>query len=219
MAIEDPTEDPPTRPIPPRGEVPGSARGLDVLPALTIIWHPDLDRVGEIAPLTELLENEVAPLTRRDAPPSRVIGASTLGALSTLRLTCPGPGWPAASNLAANTSSASKATILEERWDREGVVLGSVDEPLHGHPRDRSPRPQGPQRGSMKLGAGPAPAARPRNCLPWTPVRWAPERPHSQSRESITRSSRSPRALCPVRRSAFRLPPAGGTDGGRRSPG
>jgi hypothetical protein len=65
LATEDPTEDPPTRPIPPRGEVPGSARGLDVLPAVTIIWHPDLDRVGEIAPLTELLENEVAPLTSR----------------------------------------------------------------------------------------------------------------------------------------------------------
>jgi two-component system, NtrC family, nitrogen regulation response regulator GlnG len=59
------TTDEPTLPIPPRGEVTGSARGRGVLPALTIIWHPDLDRVGEIAPLTDL-ENEVARLTRRE---------------------------------------------------------------------------------------------------------------------------------------------------------
>lgn len=42
----------------------GSARGLPLVPALTIIWHPDLDRVGEVAPLTALLESVVAHVDR-----------------------------------------------------------------------------------------------------------------------------------------------------------
>jgi two-component system, NtrC family, nitrogen regulation response regulator GlnG len=57
-------DDQPTGAIAPPSDVTESARGPGVLPALTIIWHPDLDRAGEIAPLTELVENEVAPLTR-----------------------------------------------------------------------------------------------------------------------------------------------------------
>lgn len=34
--------------------------GLPTVPALTIVWHPHLDRVGHIAPLTNLLELDVA---------------------------------------------------------------------------------------------------------------------------------------------------------------
>src|SRR5580704_15238575 len=60
------TSDESTRPLPPPDDVTESTRGLGVLPALTIIWHPDLDRVGEIAPLTQLLKNEIVPLTRTE---------------------------------------------------------------------------------------------------------------------------------------------------------
>jgi two-component system nitrogen regulation response regulator GlnG len=42
----------------------GSARGIPSVPALTIIWHPDLDRAGEVAPLTGLVESGVALVTR-----------------------------------------------------------------------------------------------------------------------------------------------------------
>jgi hypothetical protein len=38
--------------------------GFPSIPALTIIWHPDLDRVGQIAPLTSLLESGVVHLSR-----------------------------------------------------------------------------------------------------------------------------------------------------------
>jgi hypothetical protein len=38
--------------------------GFPQVPALTIIWHPDLDRVGQIAPLTSLLESGVVHLSR-----------------------------------------------------------------------------------------------------------------------------------------------------------
>ena len=61
MTIDD---EQPTGAIAPPSDVTDSARGPGSLPALTIIWHPDLDRAGEIAPLTELVENGVAPLTR-----------------------------------------------------------------------------------------------------------------------------------------------------------
>ena len=45
----------------------GSARGLPAVPALTILWHPDLDRVGDVAPLTGFLESDVVELNR-EAP-------------------------------------------------------------------------------------------------------------------------------------------------------
>ncbi|HVZ88943.1 MAG TPA: sigma 54-interacting transcriptional regulator [Polyangia bacterium] len=40
--------------------------GLLSAPALTIIWHPHLDRVGQIAPLTNLIEAEVAHVSRTE---------------------------------------------------------------------------------------------------------------------------------------------------------
>jgi two-component system nitrogen regulation response regulator GlnG len=40
--------------------------GLPQVPALTIIWHPDIDRIGQIAPLTSLLEVDVAHLSRSE---------------------------------------------------------------------------------------------------------------------------------------------------------
>src|SRR4051812_39859303 len=39
-------------------------QGLPSVPALTILWHPDLDRVGQVAPLTALLESHVAHVGR-----------------------------------------------------------------------------------------------------------------------------------------------------------
>jgi len=44
----------------------GSSR-LPLIPALTIAWHPDVSRVGQLAPLTRLLESDEAAL-RRDEP-------------------------------------------------------------------------------------------------------------------------------------------------------
>lgn len=47
-------------------------RGGTHVPALTILWHPELDRVGEMAPLPELLTGAPAALTRDQplfAPP------------------------------------------------------------------------------------------------------------------------------------------------------
>jgi len=38
--------------------------GFPQVPALTIIWHPDLDRVGQIAPLTSLIESGLVHLSR-----------------------------------------------------------------------------------------------------------------------------------------------------------
>jgi two-component system, NtrC family, nitrogen regulation response regulator GlnG len=40
--------------------------GLPQVPALTIVWHPDIDRIGQIAPLTNLLEVDVAHLSRSE---------------------------------------------------------------------------------------------------------------------------------------------------------
>lgn len=59
------TDDSSTLTLPPPGELTGPVVGLALVPALTIVWHPDLERVGDVAPLMELLENDVAPLTRR----------------------------------------------------------------------------------------------------------------------------------------------------------
>jgi two-component system nitrogen regulation response regulator GlnG len=42
----------------------GSSSALPAVPALTIIWHPDLDRVGQVAPMTALLESVVAHVNR-----------------------------------------------------------------------------------------------------------------------------------------------------------
>ena len=36
------------------------------MPALTIVWHPHLDRIGHIAPLTNLLELDVAHVSRSE---------------------------------------------------------------------------------------------------------------------------------------------------------
>jgi two-component system nitrogen regulation response regulator GlnG len=59
------TDDSSTLTLPPPGELTGPVGGLTRIPALTIVWHPDLERVGDVAPLMALLENDVAPLTRR----------------------------------------------------------------------------------------------------------------------------------------------------------
>jgi two-component system, NtrC family, nitrogen regulation response regulator GlnG len=40
--------------------------GLPTVPALTIVWHPHLDRIGHIAPLTNLLELDVAHVSRSE---------------------------------------------------------------------------------------------------------------------------------------------------------
>lgn len=45
----------------------GSSSRLPLIPALTVVWHPDVRRIGEMAPLTELLEHDLAPL-KRDEP-------------------------------------------------------------------------------------------------------------------------------------------------------
>ena len=55
--------------------------GLPLVPALTIVWHPHLDRIGQIAPLTNLLEADVAHLSR-DQPLFLSPGASTGEALA-----------------------------------------------------------------------------------------------------------------------------------------
>ncbi len=41
---------------------------LPQVPALTVVWHPHLDRIGQIAPLTGLLERDVVHISR-SAPP------------------------------------------------------------------------------------------------------------------------------------------------------
>jgi len=58
------TDDSSTLTFPPAGELTGAVGGLALVPALTIVWHPDLDRVGEVAPLMALLEDDGAPLSR-----------------------------------------------------------------------------------------------------------------------------------------------------------
>ena len=40
--------------------------GLPLVPALTIVLHPHLDRIGQIAPLTNLLELDVAHVSRSE---------------------------------------------------------------------------------------------------------------------------------------------------------
>src|ERR1700690_4406217 len=40
--------------------------GLPSVPALTIVRHPHLDRIGQIAPLTNLLELDVAHVSRSE---------------------------------------------------------------------------------------------------------------------------------------------------------
>jgi two-component system nitrogen regulation response regulator GlnG len=49
---------PPGRRAPP-------SRGF-LVPALTILWHPDLDRVGEVTPLTAALGTDDTNLTRTE---------------------------------------------------------------------------------------------------------------------------------------------------------
>ena len=54
-------------------------QGLGSVPALTILWHPDLDRVGHIAPLTALLKTHVAHVNREEPiffPPGSSDGQS-----------------------------------------------------------------------------------------------------------------------------------------------
>src|SRR5262249_8847689 len=53
--------------------------GLPLLPALTVIWHPDLQRVGEVAPLAGLYERDLVELTRDEPaffPPGSSVGRS-----------------------------------------------------------------------------------------------------------------------------------------------
>jgi two-component system nitrogen regulation response regulator GlnG len=69
------SEDTSTLTLGPLDTLSGSGRGLPQLPALTIAWHPDVRRVGTIAPLTALLESESAPLDR-DQPLFYVPGSN-----------------------------------------------------------------------------------------------------------------------------------------------
>ena len=53
------------------------ASGLPLVPALTIVLHPHLDRIGQIAPLTNLLELDVAHVSRSEPiffPPGADVG-------------------------------------------------------------------------------------------------------------------------------------------------
>src|SRR5690348_5031601 len=68
-------EDTSTLAIGPLDSLSGSGRGLRMVPALTIGWHPAASRVGTIAPLTSLLETDTAVLTR-DQPPFYTPGSN-----------------------------------------------------------------------------------------------------------------------------------------------
>ena len=52
-----------TRTLGPPGRRAPPSHGF-VFPALTILLHPDLDRVGEVTPLTAALETDETDLTR-----------------------------------------------------------------------------------------------------------------------------------------------------------
>lgn len=54
------------------GKGPG---GLPLVPALTIVWHPDTRKIGHLAPLTALLESDVASI-HRDEPTFYVPGST-----------------------------------------------------------------------------------------------------------------------------------------------
>jgi two-component system nitrogen regulation response regulator GlnG len=60
------TEDSSTLTIGPLDTLTGAGRGLPLLPALTIAYHPDASRIGTIAPLTALLQADAALLTREE---------------------------------------------------------------------------------------------------------------------------------------------------------
>jgi two-component system, NtrC family, nitrogen regulation response regulator GlnG len=60
-------DDPSTLTLGPLDSLAGSRRRQPLVPALTIVWHPDFRRVGEIAPLAALLKQDVAVL-KRDEP-------------------------------------------------------------------------------------------------------------------------------------------------------
>ncbi len=49
-----------------RVELGGDDRAVTHVPALTILWHPDLKRVGELAPLPDVLTGTPVAVTRRD---------------------------------------------------------------------------------------------------------------------------------------------------------
>lgn len=78
--------------------------GLPSLPALTIVWHPHLDRIGHIAPLTNLLEANVARLSRNEPlflPPGAA-GGSPL-----------------------DHRGISKESVLEVTWKGDTLMLES----------------------------------------------------------------------------------------------
>jgi two-component system nitrogen regulation response regulator GlnG len=61
------TDDSPTLTTGPQNMV-AMAGDVAPLPALTVLWHPDLDRVGEVAPLTALRDTGSVDLTRLEPP-------------------------------------------------------------------------------------------------------------------------------------------------------
>src|SRR5437868_5164730 len=61
------TDDSPTLATGPLDMV-AMARRSAPLPALTVLWHPDLDRIGEVAPLTALRDTGSVELTRNEPP-------------------------------------------------------------------------------------------------------------------------------------------------------
>jgi two-component system nitrogen regulation response regulator GlnG len=70
-------EDSPTAVTGAREHTDVSSRGLPPVPALTILWHPELDRVGEVAPLTGLRETASADLGRYE--PTFFVPGSNVG--------------------------------------------------------------------------------------------------------------------------------------------
>jgi two-component system nitrogen regulation response regulator GlnG len=76
-----------------RQNVGAMAGALAPLPALTILWHPDLDRVGEVAPLTALRDKSSVDLTRLEpwffvpgSPVGRAIEHQTMNRNPVLRI-------------------------------------------------------------------------------------------------------------------------------------
>ena len=59
-------DDSSTLTIGPLDTLTGARRGLPLLPALTIAWHPDASRIGTIAPLSALLQGDSAVLMREE---------------------------------------------------------------------------------------------------------------------------------------------------------
>jgi two-component system, NtrC family, nitrogen regulation response regulator GlnG len=61
-----PTDDTSTLTIGPLDTLTGTSSRLPLVPALTIVWHPDVDRVGQTAPLAALIERDEVAINRNE---------------------------------------------------------------------------------------------------------------------------------------------------------